>query len=107
VKTRIDIHNRQIDVIQPKSEDPERILTATRVPDAMPYFSCRVGDCGVQLIVIGNKQDIRLHAASLITAPAVRLSIIANSIAEIAVNNCYQPGDVSCAGGPNVAYNKE
>ena len=99
MKTRIDIHNRQIDVIQAKSEDLERILTATPVPDAMPCFSCRFCDYGVQLIVIGNKQDIRFHASMLNHAAEVRLSIIANFIAKIAVNNCSRGGGVSWRAG--------
>ena len=70
VKTRINIHNRQIDIIQPKSQYLERRAPATRASEPMPSFSRRCGDGGAQFIVIRYKQNIRLHRAIMLPTPS-------------------------------------
>jgi hypothetical protein len=92
VKDRIDVHDRQINIIQTKPEDHERLSTAIGGSDFMSRSFCRFSNCGVQLtIAIRHKQDTRFHATILNAALGFGLSVIANFIAEIAVNECGLP----------------
>ncbi len=62
VKTRIDVHYRQTDIVQAKAEDLERRSSATSLSEVSPRFLGGFGDNGVQTIVaIRYEQDTPFH----------------------------------------------
>jgi hypothetical protein len=85
VKARINVHNRQIDIIQPKSKNLEAVAVATRRPDAMSRFCRRFGNGSTQAIIVGNKQHIRFHRNYFNHDTGFLFSNIANVVAKIAL----------------------
>jgi len=91
VKARVDIDNREIDIIQAETEDFECLSGGTRLSHAASCFFCRFRDGCVQVLTaIGHEQNIPSHTNHLSAAIEIDLSALANFSAKIAVKNLLQ-----------------